>query len=285
MNLFELYLDSVLSLSKIFSQTESEAIATRLVEYCFGIKKVDIFTEGRSVEVSKHRQNELSGYLKRALQNEPLEYILGHAFFMGLKLKVNPAVLIPRPETEEMVAFCSQQHLNNPVIFDIGTGSGCIALALKSLIPESHVYACDISEDALALARENARIYKQEINCFTADILNDTELESIPSSLDLIVSNPPYVTESEKGLMKENVTDFEPGQALFVPDDDSLVFYRAICSLAVEKLSKGGYLVVEINEKYGKQICTLIQKAGFTEVSLHRDINKKDRFVSARFFI
>jgi len=208
---------------------------------------------------------------------EPLQYILGKTEFFGMPLKVNPSVLIPRPETEELVHWIISTLGEAPrKVLDIGTGSGCIAMALKKAFPDAVVYGCDCSSKALATARENAAGNHLEINYFKADILN---WEKIPgwTKTDLIISNPPYVRDMEKAVMNRNITEYEPHAALFVPDDNPLVYYRKITGFAVEWLNPGGMLFFEINENFGPLMEELLKGYGLSEVIIRRDLSGKDR--------
>jgi len=215
---------------------------------------------------------------------EPIQYILGHTEFYGLRFKVNPSVLIPRPETEELVEWIisSVGSLKSAVgnILDIGTGSGCIATTLKKHLTEAQVSAIDISADALKTAKENAELNSVDINFIQADILNlRSDIES--SKFEIIVSNPPYVTLYDKKQMHINVTDFEPHNALFVPENDPLIFYKAIADFATKHLEKGGLLFFEINENYGEQIIELLNSKSFKNTELRKDMSGKARMIKA----
>ncbi len=205
---------------------------------------------------------------------EPLQYILGVTEFYGLKLKVNKHTLIPRPETEELVNWILKDDFNSAL--DIGTGSGCIPIALvkhtKALIS-----AIDVSEGALSVAKENAKEHGVKINFLHQDILKTERLENV----DVIISNPPYVLESEKEFMLLNVLGHEPASALFVPDNNPLLFYNNIAELAVKALNKGGRLYFEINERFAEQTIAMLQEKGFVNIALKKDINDKDRMIKA----
>jgi release factor glutamine methyltransferase len=201
---------------------------------------------------------------------------------MGLTLQVSPAVLIPRPETEELVQWILDEYHNRPdgfSIADLCTGSGCIAIALKNKLRRCDVYAVDISTEALEVAKTNAENCSVDVHFIQADLLHDTA--PIPNCL-IMVSNPPYVKQSEKTVMHNNIVEHEPHLALFVPDEDALVFYRAIGQLALQKLKVGGCLYVEINETLGLETCTLFQQLGFGDVLLKQDMQGKDRMIAAR---
>lgn len=225
--------------------------------------------------------------IRRINQNEPLEYVFNSAQFLDLEFYTNSNVLIPRPETEELalkIVGDIQARLqggnrvgDKPLsILDIGTGSGCIPVYLSTKFPDCRFSAIDISDAALATARSNAERYGCHINFIKADILD----YQTSAMFDIVVSNPPYVLESEKALMQPNVLDYEPNTALFVPDDDPLKFYRAICKFAVGHLNGGGKLYFEINERFGAETAELMRGCGFLCVEVMKDLFGKDRFVA-----
>jgi release factor glutamine methyltransferase len=222
--------------------------------------------------------------LKRLQKHEPVQYITGTAFFRGMEFHVCPGVLIPRPETEQLadlvVKKLNRVNSAEMIILDIGTGSGCIAVAMKKEFPGARVIACDISETALAVAADNAKHNKADIRFIHSDILVKEQWPDLPAA-GVIISNPPYVTESGKKAMKKNVLEYEPGQALFVPDEDPLKFYHAITGFAKKNLVNPGILCLEINEETGDAVRELLTGKGFVNVSLSRDLNGKDRFVLA----
>jgi release factor glutamine methyltransferase len=262
--------------------------------------KIKAFPE---LELSLEQTETISNILTRLKTGEPVQYILGHTEFYGLQFKVNPFVLIPRPETEELVEWAlsswqsSVDSWQQPHhILDIGTGSGCIAITLKKNIPSAQVSAIDISPEALQTAKENAELNEVEINFIKADILSlksETEHPKRRSPLEhnkkiidrekfeIIISNPPYVTLHDKTQMHTNVTDFEPHTALFVPENDPLVFYKAIANFAATHLQKNGLLFFEINESYGKQIVELLNNKSFKNIELIKDISGKARMIKA----
>lgn len=215
----------------------------------------------------------------RLKKYEPVQYILGETEFYGLMLNVNPSVLIPRPETEELVEWIVKSNINdNSRILDIGTGSGCIALALKSVLNNAEVSGIDISEKALEVARLNAVKNGLEVNFFQGDILNWEDMKT--GVYDIIVSNPPYIRESERILMSPNVLEFEPENALFVPDNDPLVFYRSVAGFALKNLAEKGKLFFEINENLATGMKEMLHDSGFSNVEIRKDINGKDRMIS-----
>lgn len=217
--------------------------------------------------------------IKDLKRHRPIQYITGKADFCGMTLAVNENVLIPRPETEEIVALAKSRSQSPKRILDLCTGSGCIAIALAKVFPDAETTAVDISEKALEVARQNAWNQGVEIEFMQADILSD-DLAELPL-FDLIVSNPPYVRELEKAQMRPNVLDYEPHTALFVPDNDPLLFYRRIAEIAHKHLVTNGLLIVEINENLGEETAGLLRTKGF-ETSLHNDFKGKTRFAAGR---
>jgi release factor glutamine methyltransferase len=258
----------------------------RMAEYCLeafaGYTRNDLLLRPES-RVTESELLKLHFAVKDLKRGRPLQYILGKAWFFGLTLQVTPDVLIPRPETEELVQLIideQRQHTGSFSILDIGTGSGCIAIALKNKLPRCHVYALDVSAGALKVAAANAETNAAEIQFIEADILDESTHEKLPRCR-VIVSNPPYVLESEKASMAEHVVEHEPHTALFVPDTDQLKFYRVIGKLALEKLKTDGTLYLEINEALGLETCILMQNIGFKNVQLKKDMQGKDRMVTA----
>ncbi|NRA93551.1 MAG: peptide chain release factor N(5)-glutamine methyltransferase, partial [Psychroserpens sp.] len=224
--------------------------------------------------------------LRKLEQQVPIQYITGYAHFYGLKLKVNRHTLIPRPETEELVALI-RDHIrsgfgsNRIKILDIGTGSGCIPISLKTEFPNAEIFALDVSEKALEVARGNSELHQVTINFFQNDILNVIYSDHLREvdTFDIIVSNPPYVRELEKDMMQANVLEYEPKTALFVENDDPLKFYRAICEFAQIHLRSEGKLFFEINEYLGVETVQLLESYDFTKVELIPDLFGKDRMI------
>jgi release factor glutamine methyltransferase len=224
------------------------------------------------------QQNKIDDILAQLQTGKPLQYALGYAEFYGLKFLVNPATLIPRPETEELVRWVINSVTgDNLSILDIGTGTGCIAISLKKNLAGMQVSAMDVSVDALNTAKENAALNEVKVNFIEADILNYQS----NNHYSVIVSNPPYVTLEDKKLMHRNVTDFEPHTALFVPENDPLIFYRAIADFALSNLENGGLLFFEINESLGKETAQLLIDKGFKDVEIRKDLSDRDRMVKA----
>ena len=214
----------------------------------------------------------------RLQRHEPLQYVIGSARFHGHKFKVTPVTLIPRPETEQLVDLIIDE---NPAadlrVLDMGTGSGCIAISLARALKFPQVDALDISRDALAIARENAQALKVKVRFFESDML----LPQPDARYDIIVSNPPYICWSEREAMERNVIDYEPGHALFVPDNDPLLFYKAIVPYAARSLERGGHLYLEINQRFGDEVRRLLMDNGFDEVRILEDSYGKVRFAAA----
>ncbi|MBI3509620.1 MAG: peptide chain release factor N(5)-glutamine methyltransferase [Bacteroidetes bacterium] len=258
----------------------------KFIEYCLAdfshISKTDLLLEpGRTVSESDLLKFHFA--VKDLKRGRPVQYILGKAFFYGMEFSVNSEVLIPRPETEELVKLViddSKDHKESFSIVDVGTGSGCIAVALKKNLPRCHVYALDISEPALSVAKQNAEKNNCEVHFLHADILDKSNWTKIPPC-SVIVSNPPYVKRSEMNSMHKNVLEHEPHSALFVNDDDPLLFYSSIADFGKIKLKPGGKIFVEINEQLGLETAILFQKAGYENVQLKKDLHGKDRMICA----
>ena len=224
----------------------------------------------------------MQAIVDRLLKKEPIQYIFGHTLWCGLDLRVTPATLIPRPETAELVTEISnfKFQISNCRVLDIGTGSGCIALALKQTHPDWQVTGVDISAEAIEVARENARRNQLEVDFREADIFDEKIFNSqfsIFNSYDIVVSNPPYIAESERAEMDTNVLDYEPATALFVPDDDPLRFYRRIAELRL-----GERLFFEINPRYAEQLAEMLQGLGYQDITLHHDIYQQTRILFGR---
>jgi len=251
---------------------EVHAIALALMEKYFGLSLTDILSE-KEIEIKNF--NEI---IERLNRHEPLQYILGETVFFGRKFIVNPSVLIPRPETELLVSEVLRAKLNAPRILDVGTGSGCIAITLNLEIQNSKVYAIDVAQNSLDTAKVNSKKLGADVSFLLHDFLKN----SLPiDPVDLIVSNPPYVRNSERRLMKSNVLNYEPHQALFVSDHDPLIFYEAIASKSKTLLNASGKVFVEINEHFGNEVKDLFEFSGFNEVKIIKDLDGKDRIVTA----
>lgn len=265
-------------LGVLYSIEERDQIIATIFEALTGLSKIDLRMKG-DLALSKEILNQFEEITKRLIKNEPVQYILGFSWFAGMKLKVTPDVLIPRQETEELVDWIVKENKKqNPLILDLCTGSGCIALGLKKSIINSQVIAIDISEKALLVASENALTNLLEIEFLQSDILK-TDL--IHNDIDIIVSNPPYVKASEVIEMKSNVIDYEPHLALFVSDDDPLIFYKRLAILAKKSLKKSGKIYLEINEKLSNETAELLELQGFHEIRVKKDLNDRFRMISA----
>ncbi|QNF35399.1 peptide chain release factor N(5)-glutamine methyltransferase [Adhaeribacter swui] len=265
-------------LSPVYDLTEANSLAWLMVEHELGYTRTQISLRKQEL-IRPDVWQKFTPYLQRLLNHEPWQYITGYTYFYDLKLEVSPEVLIPRPETEELVQLIIQENKALPAlqILDIGTGSGCIAIALNKNLPQATVSGLDVSESALGIARRNAERLQQPVRWVQHDIFK-LPLPFAPGSLDVIVSNPPYVQESEKNLMRKNVLDFEPHLALFVPDEDALKYYRQITKVAEQLLKPGGKLYFEINEQLAAGTEKLLQELKFTQVHTHPDLFGKDRF-------
>lgn len=237
-------------------------------------------------QLSANEKQAIRRIVERLKQSEPIQYITGETQFYDLSFTVTPGVLIPRPETEEL-ADCiirsrAARKSDETRILDIGTGSGCIAVTLAKHLPGAEVWAVDISEDALCIARRNAEKNGVSVRFCRADILQPQCADTLPGIYDIIVSNPPYVTDAEKKEMQKNVLDYEPSQALFVPDTDPLLFYKAISRLGKQKIREGGFLYFEINARFGRETADLLEKYGYREVRLMKDLYGNDRMIEAQ---
>lgn len=262
------------TLEPLYGNGEARAVTDYVLDVCFGLSQADILC-GAVEEMTAEKTAELNKIFGRLMEGEPVQYVLGRAEFCGRWFSVRPGVLIPRPETEELCAWITadSKASASPKVLDIGTGSGCIAITLQIDMPESKVTAWDISADALDVARENAQQLGANVNFVRQDALNAKP----EGEWDVIVSNPPYICEKEKKDMAVNVLEHEPHTALFVPDADPLLFYRAITRLAVQTLNKGGRLYFEINPIYADDTCCMMQAEGMTAVELRSDMYGKQR--------
>ena len=300
------------ALQAAYPADEANALAWWIAEELTGLSRTELQFGCKGTNFSSHMQ-EIETIINRLLHFEPIQYIFGHTLWNGLDLKVTPATLIPRPETAELVERINEKMLNDQrpttndqrptTVLDVGTGSGCIAISLKKAHPEWSVTGIDISPEAIEVARENAKRNGVEVDFYVADILSPSMGESEGASnlksqisnlkfqisnlkYDVVVSNPPYICESEKVSMKPNVLDYEPSTALFVPDSDPLLFYRRIAELSsmdYRPLTNDQRLIFfEINEAYGLQLSTMLDSLGYTNIQIHKDIYGKDRIIEAR---
>jgi len=266
-------------LSPLYSREEIKSFTSLMFEHLLGLSRLKVHLR-RHEQIPDAKLTEFKEIVSRLKNYEPLQYILGETEFYGLRLKVNPEVLIPRPETEELVDWILRDFPDSRLnIVDIGTGSGCIPIAIAKNRPEFVVEGWDISEKALDIARENATENCVGVKFALVDILNWRNYPMI-KMYDLIISNPPYVTKAEQSSMLKNITDYEPHVALFVPNNDPLIFYREIADFAASHLNPGGRLYFEINEKYGEYLLILLKDMFFCNIQLRKDINGRDRMIS-----
>jgi len=266
-------------LSVLYPKTEIDTFFFILVEEYLDLQRIDTVLKPEFL-ITTNKLALLNTALKRLQNEEPIQYILGKTEFYGLPLKVDKNTLIPRPETEELVELILKEvNKSKPLqILDIGTGTGCIAISLAKNLPLANISAIEISDKALAIAKQNALLNNVAINFLQRDIL---KAEKLPQNFDIIVSNPPYVRELEKETIKNNVLQNEPYLALFVEDNNPLIFYDKIGNLAKQSLSKNGILYFEINEYLGKEMIDLLDFKGFRQVQLKKDLFGKDRILKA----
>ena len=268
------------ALRENYPDTEALALAKMLLVEVFGFSTLELYG-GKDKEISGKHRDVLDEMIRRLKKNEPIQYIIGIETFGGLTFEVNQNVLIPRPETRELVEWIAEDcQLEDPCkILDIGTGSGCIAISLAKLLRQAEVEAWDVSEGALQVARRNAERNQVDVLFRKMDVLGD-----VPEGMlyDVIVSNPPYIAEKEKSQMEHNVLDWEPSIALFVPDEDPLLFYRRIAQLGGSMLKKGGSLYYEINQAYGQETMEMLASMGYQSIELRKDAWGNDRMVKAK---
>jgi release factor glutamine methyltransferase len=271
-------------LRKRYSENESASVTSLILEHAgfplsLCLREPDKITPSQVITQINHIIEEIH-------VGRPIQHILGNARFCELTIAVNGDVLIPRPETEALVytILSSNDQLYSQII-DLGTGSGCIALALKKQFPEALVLGLDLSRKALSVAEQNAKLNQLDVVWMQGDLLDIPAINEqlgYKTGFDLVVSNPPYVRQSEKRLMEDQVLNYEPSQALFVDDQDPLLFYRAILAFCKTHLLEGGHLWVEINESFGKETAYLFREAGLRQVEIKKDIHEKERFIHAR---
>ncbi len=283
-------------LKGLFDSDEIEQFIFYSAEHILGLSRSELSLSSEKT-ISESELLKFNRIVNRLKEQDPLQYILAEAWFLGLKLKVNGHVLIPRPETEELVEWVINSLTKKVTegrskfkILDIGTGSGCIAIALKKEFPEADVFALDLSKEALEVAKENAALNSVQVNFMEVDIFRLSSMHLRAYSVlhpegvdcfDLIISNPPYVLQSEKPSIRMNVLKYEPPAALFVEDEDALLYYKAIIRFAKKQLNPGGNLYFEINESRGAELESLLGSEGFAGIELKKDINRKDRLIKA----
>lgn len=273
----ELFNDLLSRITLNEDKAEIQSIVYLILENKYGLSKTEVLS---GKEIDTVDRSLLDSIISKINKHEPIQYILGSAHFFGRSFTVNSSVLIPRPETEllidEILRFT--QPLKTPIrILDIGTGSGCIAISLTLEIPNSRVTAIDISKDALTCAKQNSAALKASVDFKELDILT----QELTDQYDLIVSNPPYISAEEKGSMNQNVLAYEPHLALFAPQHDPLIFYRTITSKCKKNLTPQGSLWLEINERFGNEVCVLAEEQGFRNVQILKDLDGKNRMVKA----
>jgi len=283
-------------LEDIYEEQERSAIATWVMEKVTGKQRLERLTQ-REEPLHVDQMHQITAIVQRLQAHEPVQYVLAEAFFFGLRFYVDKHVLIPRAETEELVEWIisdvnasgKQVFDDSPLeadktrslkILDVGTGSGCIALALKKSLPKAEVWGCDNSDEALNVARRNGAALDIRVDFQQVDILDPEQWNSLPP-FDIIVSNPPYIVQKEKEAMQPNVVRHEPHAALFVPDENPMLFYETLAHFGKRKLHAGGTLYVEIHEERGSAVVQLFQKAVYTGVQLRNDMQGKDRMVKA----
>ena len=275
-------------LTQVYDDYEAKAIARMVYEVRFGLMPSDLFI-GKDTQLSTDDQKLLAEITQRLLTGEPIQYVLGEAEFGGRTFHVEPGVLIPRPETYELCQWIMEERRGkkeegrNTSILDIGTGSGCIACTLAAELADAEVTAWDISDDALRIATENAKRNNVHVSIEKVDVLNTSLLnrERPATGLDIIVSNPPYICNKERATMERNVLEHEPELALFVPDDDPLLFYRTIARFAAKALNPSGALYFEINPLYVSEMQQMLSKEGFSHTEIRNDQFGKQRFTKS----
>ena len=267
----------------IYESREAANIADLVIEKITGQQRLDRILY-KDITVNAEQQSVLEKMTRELVQHKPVQYAIGEAWFMDMKLMVNEHVLIPRPETEELVDWLVRDvktsKMDDISVLDIGTGSGCIPIAVKKNIPHGEVWSVDVSEEALQLAKRNAAGQNVLVDFLLINILEETSWNQL-GQFDIIVSNPPYIKQSEKAAMQRNVLDFEPHIALFVLDEDPLLFYHTIARFCQKHLKKNGRLYVEINEAFGMHVTKIFSQNGFTQVELRKDMQGKDRMIKA----
>lgn len=267
------------ALSALYDKGEANALLKNLLQERLAISFYELSTSA-DYELSREQDNQLLADLDRLKTGEPLQYILGYAWFNEMKIGVDKNVLIPRPETEELISFILDQSFSlEAQMIDVCSGSGCISLALKAAFPSATIYGFDVSEGAIETSIRNSEELQLEVQWKKWDVLNEKCPVSFQTAPELIVSNPPYISMSEFDLMARNVTEFEPHLALFVSDSDPLLFYVKIVDFAKKNLASQGQLWFEVNRRFGVEVAEEMEKNGFTDVRIYRDFSENDRFV------
>jgi len=275
----DLYRNFLVQLQKIYSLSEASVITEWVFEKMVSLKRSDILKYPEKI-ITAAADKLIQDTLQELLSHKPVQYVLGEAWFYRMKFMVNAHVLIPRPETEELVEQLiadRKSKLTDPTILDIGTGSGCIPIAIKKNLPASKLTAIDISADALALAKENSVKHNAHINFMLLDFLHESTWSTLPL-FDIIISNPPYIPLNEKEKLAKNVTDFEPHLALFVPDKSPLIFYEKIAVFGRDHLLPNGKIYLETHEDYAKETAALF-RTHYQTVMIKKDMYDKDRMI------
>ncbi len=268
------------NLSSHYSDNEIQSFIYLIFEYLLNYTKIDLHINSNAT-ISQGTEKQINEIIKDLKNYKPVQYIFGKTEFYGLQFRVSPGVLIPRQETEELVDWIIKDNGNGTArILDIGTGCGCIAVALARFIAGASVDAIDISAKAAELARLNALMNKVSVNFMVCDILN-IEAGKLGSGYDMIVSNPPYIREYEKPALPDNVRNYEPGESLFVPDDDPLVFYRVIAEHGLQSLKNKGALYFEINENLANEVCEELARFNYKRIEIKNDISGRNRMIRA----
>ena len=265
------------ALSNYYSAGEVSALTRIIATELLGVSQMAFYLKD-DIALTAEQEALLGNAIERLKKQEPIQYIFGYCDFCGLRFKVTPATLIPRPETSELVEWIANEATGKESILDIGTGSGCIAVSLAHKMPQNKVTAWDISHEALAVATENSKANGQAVTFEQVDIL---AYEPAGEQFDIIVSNPPYIKENEKEAMHANVLDWEPHTALFVPDSDPLLFYRTIAEKGLALLKPGGRLFFEINRAHGNETMEMLAALGYTGIELRKDFADNDRMIRA----
>lgn len=283
-------------LKEIYDEQEAGNIASLAIEHITGLSKTERVSK-KQEQLSSSQLNHLQESLQRLKQHEPIQYVMNKAWFYGIELYVDKNVLIPRPETEELVQWIVDDvkasgkdvFVRKPTesdettqfkILDIGTGSGCIPLALKKTMPKAEVWGCDISEEALNVARRNGSALDIRVDFQGLNFLDELQQKLLPT-VDVIVSNPPYIPLKDKEQMNANVVDHEPHTALFVPDNDPLIFYKALTAFGRKRLYENGTIYMEIHEEIGNDVVNLFKENGYTKVEIRKDMQGKNRMIRA----
>lgn len=292
MTIHEAQQQLLLKLGSIYGDREPAAIADLVMEHITGWRKIDRIINKNDI-LSLQQQELLEKYSAELLEHKPVQYVLHEAWFGGMKFYVDENVLIPRPETEELVEWVVEETRSSSwpnagqellTILDIGTGSGCIPIALKKKLPGARIFSCDVSEAALNIAKRNARENSADIHFLHLDFLNNSSRALLPQP-DIIVSNPPYVPIGDKAAMMQNVVAYEPHLALFVEDSNPLIFYDAIACFATEKLSTNGKLFIETHENQARNVKQMLAEKGFQQVEIKKDMQGRDRMIKATMLL